>query len=471
MKILIVASEVKPFSVSGGLGDVMGALPEKVKKLGNDIRVISPMYSGVHKKYKEHLTLCGEFDVNFGHGNVSTQIFTMNFNGVMHYFIKHDFFFNRYELYGFNDDYNRFAFFSKATVDILKDIDFKPNVIHCNDWQTGLIPVYLDKFYKNEEFYKDIKVLFTIHNLQYQGIFERRLLEDISLDESYFNSDKLEYFGNINYLKAGIVYSDYLSTVSQRYAKEIQTEEYGFGLAGVMRTNRHKLTGIVNGIAYESNNPETDDIMINYNVDSIEKKHMGKKMLKQKLGLEENDLPLIVVISRLAYQKGVDLIPQNISELGAQLVVLGTGESRYEEKVKGIERDNNGQAKAIINYDSQIANELYAYGDLFLMPSLFEPCGLGQLYAMRYGTIPIVRSTGGLRDTVKHFSEENLEGTGIVFKDYLESAVVWAISEGVRLYNDSEKWNILIKNCMKQDFSWESSAKSYCELYEKVMDL
>lgn len=467
----MVSSEVKPFSVSGGLGDVASVLPQRVKKLGHDVRVITPMYKGIYEKYKDYLTVCDAFDIQLGYGSMPILIYSLVYEGVTHYFIRSDYHFNREQLYGYNDDYARFAFFSRVSVDVLEKLDFKADIIHCNDWQTGLIPVYLDKNYKNNEFYKDVKVLFTIHNLQYQGIFESRVLEEINLEESYLVSDKIEFFGNINYLKAGIVYSDYLSTVSERYSKEIQTEEYGFGLAGVMREHRHKLTGIINGIAYETNNPETDDIAINYNKYSIEKKEEGKKLLRKKLGLKDKDVPLIVLISRLAYQKGIDLIPRNISELGVQLVVLGTGESRYEDKIKVIERANRGDVKGILDFNIKMANELYAYGDLFLMPSLFEPCGLGQLYSMRYGTVPIVRNTGGLRDTVKHFNEETLEGTGIVFNDYLEDAVIWGIKEGVRLFSNKEKWSRLVINCMEQDFSWDESAKKYCELYKKLINL
>lgn len=467
----MVSSEVKPFSVSGGLGDVSSVLPQKIKKLGHDIRIITPLYKDIYEEYKEELILCDVFDVEFGFGEISTLIYSLVYGDVTHYFVRFDYFFNRDRLYGHKDDYSRFAFFSKASLDVLKGLDFKPDIIHCNDWQTGLLPVYLDKKNKNDDFYKDIKILFTIHNLQYQGIFESRVLEQINIDESYLVTDKIEFFGNINYLKAGIVYADYLSTVSERYSREIQREEYGFGLAGVMRDHRNKLTGIVNGIAYENNNPKTDDISINYDKTCIEKKHEGKKLLLKKLGLKDRNVPLVVLISRLAYQKGIDLIPHNISELGVQLVVLGTGESRYEEKVKTMQSHNRSDVKAILDFDVKMANELYAYGDLFLMPSLFEPCGLGQLYAMRYGTVPIVRDTGGLHDTVKPFNEESLEGTGIVFKDYLEDAVIWGIKEGVRLYNDKDKWKQLVINCMEQDFSWDESAKKYCILYEKLTKL
>ncbi len=471
MKILLVSSEVRPFSVSGGLGDVMGALPEKIKEQGNDIRLITPMYSGIYEKYKDQLTLCLKGEIEFIYGKMPVQIYSLEFKGVTHYFVKNDYYYDRYQLYGFNDDCFRYAFFCKVIVRFLEDIGFQPDILHCNDWQTGLIPIYIKENYKNSKFYKNIKVLFTIHNLQYQGIFNKSILEQIGLSDKYFTSEKLEFYGNVNYLKGGIVYSDYLSTVSRRYSKEIQTEEYGFGLAGVIRKHRHKLTGIVNGISFESNNPETDNIPINFSKSSIEKKKEGKKLIRQKLGLENNELPLVVLISRLAYQKGIDLIPHNIKSLGIQLVVLGTGETIYEDKVELIQQQNPENVKVILSYDEKTANELYAYGDLFLMPSLFEPCGLGQLYAMRYGTVPIVRNTGGLRDTVKMFNEEDNTGTGIIFNDYLESALIWGIQEGVRLYEDSEKWNKLISNCMEQNFSWEYSAKEYCNLYEKVIKL
>ncbi len=471
MNILMVSSEVKPFSVSGGLGDVMGALPQKIKNLNNDIRIITPMYKGIYEKYKEDLYLCIERKVEFIYGEILVQIYSLKFNGIIHYFIKNDYFYCRNQLYGFNDDGLRFGFFSKVIVEVLKDLEFKPNVIHCNDWQTALVPVYINKDYKNDDFYKNIKVLFTIHNLQYQGIFEKGILQEIKLEENYFTSEKLEFYGNVNYLKAGIVYSDYLNTVSERYSKEIQTEEYGFGLSGVIRKHREKLTGIINGIAYETNNPATDDLPINFDKNSIEKKEEGRRILRNKLGLPQCDLPLVVLISRLAYQKGIDLIPYDIEKLGIQLVILGTGESKYEEKIQQIEQYNYNNVRAIVNYDEKIANELYAYGDFFLMPSLFEPCGLSQLYAMRYGTVPIVRKTGGLRDTVKRFNEEDYTGTGIVFNHYLESGLIWGVQEAIRLFNDKNKWYRLVRNCMEQDFSWESSAIKYFDLYKKIIEM
>ncbi len=470
MKVLMIASEVKPFSVSGGLGDVIGALPNKLKKVGTEVRVISPLYSGILKKYKEEIELEGEYEVNYGHSIINTKVYKIIKNEVIHYFISQDFFFNRINLYGFNDDFNRFAFFSKAVLDILKEIDYKADILHCNDWQTALVPVYLNKFYKEDTFYKNMKVLFTIHNLQYQGIFNKDVLPDILLDESYFNKDSLEFFGSINFLKGGLIYSDFLNTVSTQYSKEIQTEEYGFGLAGVVREQRHKLVGIVNGIDYENNNPATDDIEINFDAETAYKKYEGRRSLKRKVGLEENDLPVVAVISRLAHQKGISLIPFNIKKLGVQLVVLGTGESDYEDRVRMIEQANQGYVKAILKYDQDTANELYAYSDMFLMPSLFEPCGLGQLYAMRYGAVPIVRNTGGLRDTVNHFDENTMQGEGIVFNDCLESAVIWGIEEAVRLYNDKEKWNTIVKNGMNKDFSWEASAKEYNKLYKTLID-
>lgn len=480
LKALIVASEVKPYSKSGGLGDVAGSLPQALKAQGVDARVVFPKYGNIPKarlegiKYMDSLT---------GHLSWRTQgasIYTIlpaTPEDVQVYMIENDYYFGRDGYYGFGDDYERFAFFSKISIEFLSRVDFKPDIIHFNDWQTGLGCTYLRDIYRGFTFFENMKSLFTIHNLNYQGVFGRETLWAMGLNDGYFTNGDLEFYGNISLLKAGIMHSDAVSTVSSTYAQEIQTPSYGYGMEGLLRKrgeHDQRLFGILNGIDTIQNDSATDPrIFVNYDIDNaLEKKLENKHQLQRLLGLPEKDVPMIGIISRLADQKGFDIVSIILEELMSrdlQMVVLGTGEGRYEELFRNYAWRYPEKLSAQITFDDQLAQRIYAGSDIFLMPSIYEPCGLGQLFAMRYGTIPIVRKTGGLADTVHHYNSHTFEGNGFVFEDFVASGLMWAVNQALEFYS-TPHWPIIVKNAMSQDFSWDKSAKAYIELYQQLKE-
>lgn len=472
LKVLIVASEVSPYAKSGGLGDVAGSLPEALIKSGVDARVVFPKYKAINPKYLEKSKFEGSFVVTLGWRTQSASIYSLD-TKVPTYVIENDYYFNRDGYYGYGDDNERFAFFSKAAIELLGLIDFKPDIIHCNDWQTGPLPVYLKDTYKKLVYFSDVKTLFTIHNLQYQGNFSRESLFMMDLSDSYYDGDKLEFYGNVSFMKAGITYADAVSTVSATYAGEIQTPEYGYGLDGVLRSRRKNLTGIVNGIDYEMVNPKTSKkIYENFDVFNHQGKKNNKYKLQKELNLPVCDTPMISIISRLVDQKGIELVGQAMDELmkkDIQLVVLGTGDGRYEHLFKYYAYKHPDKVSANILFDDTLAQKIYASSDMFLMPSLFEPCGLGQLFAMAYGTVPIVRTTGGLVDTVEHFDSEAGTGNGFVFNDYVCSGMLWAINEALKAYSDPHLWYQVFRNAIDTRFSWDNSALEYVKLYKKLM--
>ncbi len=465
MKILMVTSEVKPFSETGGLGDVLGSLPKYLKKLELDVKVVSPLYADTSNKYKDKMKKLCSINIDFGEKIEIAEIYSIKEEKVEYLFIKNDEYYGREQLYGYEDDYKRFAFFSKVALHMLTEINFKVDIIHCNDWQSSLVPIYLKDKYKRQKFYKEIKTVLTIHNLQYQGVFDKKVLKEIDLDDSYCSVDKMEFYGQVNFLKGGLIYCNKITTVSRKYSKEIQEKEYGFGLDGVMRHLENKVTGIINGIDYVATNPKTEKELYNFDKSDLKNKYVGQKELRKKLGLEDKGLPLVGMATRLVSQKGLDILPMDIKNIGIQLVVLGTGDKLYENKIRDMEKINKGLVKAVLKYDNEIAKSILAYSDMFLMPSLFEPCGLGQIYALRYGTVPIVRNTGGLSDTVDNYNSDNRNGSGIVFDDFLESGVVWALKRSVEIYNKKENLKELIENGMNKDYSWNSSAEKYKNLY------
>jgi len=472
LKILFVSSEVSPYAKSGGLGDVAKSLPQALRARGVDVRVVFPRYKNVREDLMKDLQYIDSFTVNLSWRRQSASIYFFN-SDVPMYMIQNDYYFGRDGFYGYSDDYERFAFFSKASVEFLTKIDFQPDIIHFNDWQTGLGPVYLRDLYGGFLFFQDMKCLFTIHNLRYQGVFGREILWAVDLNDGYFTGDKLEFYEKISYMKAALTYSDAISTVSESYAQEITTGPFGFGMDGILRERSDKLFGIINGIdvGYKKNDPATDPDIVNFTTKSLDKKKENKKLLQKQLNLPLSDVPMIAIISRLVDQKGFDLIYVAMSELismDIQLVVLGTGDGRYEHLFKHNAWHYPEKVSANIFFDNKLAKQIYASADIFLMPSLFEPCGLGQLFAMRYGTVPIVRRTGGLIDTVTHFDEQTGEGTGFMFDDYLASGMMWAVHEAVRQYNDKDNWEKIMKNCMLCDFSWDKSVEKYITLYEKL---
>ncbi len=473
LKILLVSSEAAPFVKSGGLGDVAGSLPKALKAMGADVRVVIPKYKKIKNEHYINIEFLGSYDVKLGWRKQKAGVLFKN-EDVPVYFIENDFYFGRDELYGYDDDNERFAFFSKAVIDMLPFVDFIPDIIHCNDWQTGPVSMILKESYKKISYLKNIKTLYTIHNLQYQGNFDPASMEMLDMPGYLYDNGTVEFYGRMSYMKAGIVYSDVISTVSETYAREIQTEEYGYGFDGIMRSVNNRLKGIINGIDYNENNPETDErIDVNFGIDTLDKKKENKKLLQKSLGLEERDVPMICIISRLANQKGFDILAGAMETLmnnDIQFVVLGTGEREYEDMFRYYENRWKGRFCSCIMFDDVLAQRIYASGDMFLMPSRFEPCGLGQIFSLRYGTVPIVRKTGGLADTVKHFDAESGEGNGFLFETYDSGGIIWAVNEALKIYHNKDDWKKLVRNCMKTKLSWNESAEKYIELYNEMLN-
>lgn len=472
LKVLIISSEVAPYAKSGGLGDVAGSLPKALKELGVDVRVVMPKYKSIKVEHFQDIEFLGDFYINLEWRTQKVGILLKKEPFPL-YFIENGQYFYRDGLYGYNDDGERFAFFCKAAIEMLSKIDFYPDIIHCNDWQTGPISLFLKESYQNLVFYSNIKTLFTIHNLQYQGRFAADAMSLLNVPLHCFT--EMEFYGDISYMKAGLTYSDMISTVSKKYAEEIQTYQYGYGLDGMLRKRRDKLCGIVNGIDYTINDPETDKrIYKNFNVKTLKLKKENKTALQEQLGLEKRDVPIISVISRLVDQKGMDLIAQSLDKFmleDIQFVVLGTGDYHYEQMLKSFAARFPGKISANILFDDTLAQRIYAASDMFLMPSLFEPCGLGQMFSLRYGTVPIVRKTGGLADTIFHYDSKSKKGNGFVFENYDANGMMWAVQEALKVYRQGEKeWNYVVENAMNSNYSWKKSALEYVNLYQQMLE-
>ncbi len=487
MKILLVSSEVVPFAKTGGLADVAGALPLALSELGNDVRVAMPEYRATDETKLGLTTLLEEINVYFQHTTQRAEIKTTNFPGtdIPVYFVRNDHYFDRDGLYAedgrdYADNAQRFAFFSMAALWMLRALDWIPDIVHCNDWQTALIPTYLKNHpvLKSDSLYNKIKVLYTIHNLAYQGNFDRNILNSIGLGWEVYTINGLEFYGDINLMKAGIVFSDEISTVSRTYAKEIQTPEYGCGLEGVLLSKKDHLTGIMNGIDYGIWNPEVDDLIYaKYSAKKLAGKARCKAFLQKKNNLPvKPHIPLIGVISRLADQKGFDLIAQIAEEflkLDVQFVLLGTGDPKYHKMFEEIGKQYPRKTGINIKFDNQLAHEIEAGADMFLMASRYEPCGLNQLYSLKYGTVPIVRKTGGLADSIIDATTRTIAdgtGTGFVFERYEAGKLLDAIKRAVNLYSkDKKTWGKIMANGMAKDYSWDTSARKYLALYKKML--
>lgn len=473
-KVLFVASECVPFIKTGGLADVVGALPKYINREEYDVRVMLPKYLSIPEEYKEKMVYKNHFYLDLAWRKQYVGILETVCDGITIYFIDNEFYFSGMTPYGnIYEDVEKFAFFCKAALSALPIIDFRPDIIHCHDWQTGLLPVYLKDKFSEGPFFQGIKTIMTIHNLKFQGIWDVQTIKDITgLPQSFFTPDKLEAYGDANYLKGGIVYADYVTTVSASYAEEIKMQFYGEGLDGLMRARSNSLYGIINGIDYDEYNPETDTyITKKYNVKNFRKEKIkNKRDLQQELGLEVNDKKFMIgVVSRLTDQKGFDLIDYVIEEICAedtQLVILGTGDPKYENLFRHFAWKYGERVSANIFYSNERAHKIYAACDAFLMPSLFEPCGLSQLISLRYGTVPIVRETGGLKDTVEAFNEFENTGTGFSFTNYNAHEMLATIRYAKEVYfNKKREWNKIIDRGMEQDFSWTNSAKLYEDLY------
>ena len=476
MKILFAASECVPFIKTGGLADVVGALTPVLKAQGADVRVILPLYAAIPQEYVNQMKLECEFEVELCWRRQYCGIKSLEYQGVTFYFVDNQYYFGRSYIYGLGgDEYERFGFFDRAVIDALVHLDFKPDVIHCHDWQTGMIPALLKIQYAQYPFYQDMKTVYTIHNLQYQGVFPIKAVQDtLGLGDSLFTSDKLECYGCANYMKAGLVYADELTTVSPSYADEIQTAFYGERLDGLLRARKDQLVGILNGIDVNDYDPAKDpQIYANYDPYHLGGKEICKQELQKELGLEvDPTVPLVGIISRLSNQKGFDLIECVIRELmatGIQLVVLGMGEAKYTNLFSWAESEYPGRLATRFAMNHQLAHRIYAGSDMFLMPSQFEPCGLSQMIAMRYGSVPIARETGGLRDTVLSYNKFTDEGNGFTFFNYNAHDMLHTVRRAVHYYNHNrDVWYRLIVRGMTGDYSWYSSAGKYMALYEEV---
>ncbi|MGI6493170.1 MAG: glycogen synthase [Pelotomaculum sp.] len=482
LKILMVSSEVVPFAKTGGLADVAGSLPKALALVGNDhsgndIRVVMPRYRQI-----ENATYKLDFPIYFNNRFETTIIrensIEAHYQGahktIPVYMVDNYHYFYRDRLYMFDDEAERFAFFCHAVLEMLPRMEWQPDIIHCNDWQSGPIPLLLNTHYRHDPFYSRIATVFTIHNLQYQGNFSKEALRLFNLGEEYFHPELLEFFGSVSYIKAGILYADIINTVSRTYAAEIQRPELGERLDGLLRKRSADLYGIVNGINYHEFNPNTDPrIHRTFNETSIPNKKDNKFALQKELGLPERDIPVIGLVSRLVDQKGLDLIAHIIDDLmqeDIQFVILGSGEQYYEQLLEKIKRVYPDKTGLYLGFNSILAQRIYAGSDMFLMPSRFEPCGLGQLISLRYGTIPIVRLTGGLADTISDYNPTTNSGNGFGFSEYAGEALLHTIRRALNLYREQPgQWRQLVKRALEMDFSWARSGMEYLQLYQEAI--
>ncbi len=480
LRVLMVASEGVPFAKTGGLADVVGTLPYALKDLGVEIKVLLPAYAMVKRGQVPLTTVAENLEGSVGPVNLAFDVLGPESPDYPFYFVERDEFFDRSQLYGtprgdYFDNLERFAFFSGAVLPVCQALDFAPDLIHCHDWQSALVPVYLRNRWRGEEIFSGTRTLLTIHNLAYQGLFAKEKFPMLGLEWSLFCIDGLEYYDQINLLKGGIICADAVSTVSPQYSLEIQTEEFGYGLDGVLRTRAGAIFGILNGVDYRDWNPETDPFLpAHYHREDLSGKAGCKAALMEAFGLSPKlaGNPLLAMISRLADQKGFDLVAQALPQLMSRdlpLVILGTGEEKYHRWLAAEAPKYKGKLGVKIAFDNALAHLIEAGADMFLMPSRYEPCGLNQMYSMKYGTIPVVRATGGLVDTVTPVGHPKVPGTGFLFTDYTPEAFLKAIFTAVTAFQDRELWHKIMQNAMSQDFSWEVSARAYLDLYKRLV--
>jgi len=470
MNVLFIGTEAVPFAKSGGLGDVLGALPKALRKEGVNTAVMIPLYKSIKEKYFDEMEKVAEFESLLAWRHKYVGVYKMIYDEVDFYFIDNEEYFKRAGYYGYYDDGERFAYFCKAVIGAISVIDFEPDILHVSEWQAALVPVYLKTCYSDVLEYKKLKTVFTIHNIEYQGKFSPDILSDVfGIDERFRNI--MEYDGCINLLKAAIVSCDILTTVSPSYAEEIQYEFYAKGLQHIIKENSYKLHGILNGIDQTLYNPKKDkEIFARYDLKTFEKKKKNKNGMQNTLGLEErDDVTVIAMITRLVYHKGIELVMSMFDEImeeNVQFVLLASGDKQYEEFFLGKEEKYKGRVVCLRGFSEESAKSIYAGADVFLMPSVSEPCGLAQMIASKYGTVAIVRETGGLKDSISDYNPETGEGNGITFKQINAHEMLWAVKRAIETVKDEEHGFKLITNAFKSDFSWKKGAKVYKKIYK-----
>lgn len=476
IKVLIAAPEAAPFVKSGGLGDVIGSLPKALAGKDYEVSVVVPMHEGITPQMRKKMTYITNIFVPVSWRSQWCGIFKYEVSGVTWYFIDNEYYFKRGDaLYGCYDDAERFAFFSTAVLEILPHINYFPDIIHCHDWQTALVPIFYKLKYYFKDNYQGIKTIFTIHNIEYQGVFGKEIMENVlGISDNEFDNGFMEHNGAVNLMKAAIICSDKVTTVSPTYAEEIKTSEYAHGLDGVLRMEAGKVSGIINGIDQKVYDPSKDKkIFFPFSKKDISGKAKNKEELQALVNLPQNaNTPVIGMVTRLVSHKGLDLVSAIIDDLLAddvELVVVGTGDWKYEQFLRDKQWQYPGKLSVNIAFNTELAQKVYAGSDMFLMPSKSEPCGLAQMIALRYGTIPIVRETGGLRDSIMPYNKFTGEGNGFSFAGYNAHDMLYVIREACELYRDKEAWTKLINNGMKSDFSWKKSAEKYKKLYSELL--
>ncbi|MDE6780132.1 MAG: glycogen synthase GlgA [Ruminococcus sp.] len=470
MNILFAASEAVPFAASGGLADVVGSLPKSINANGDKCCVVMPLYSAVNKELRSAMTFINNITVDVSWRKQYCGIFKASLNDIDYYFIDNEYYFARDGLYGFYDDCERFVFFDRAVLEMLRYIDFKPDIIHCHDWQTALIPVYYSIYYKYQQGFDGIKTIFTVHNIEYQGRYGREVLGEL-MGIPQYNINLLEYDGYINMMKGAFETADYITTVSPSYAWEILDPWYAHSLDRILVTKQYKLKGILNGIDYDLYDPQNDKYIAgSFSADDISGKKACKNALISELGLADGEEPVIGIVTRFVNHKGIDLIRcvlEEIVHMGVKFAILGSGEKIYEDFFREMAARYPDRISVTLGFVPELSHKIYAGADMFLMPSQSEPCGLAQMIAMRYGTIPIVRETGGLRDSVH--DNGGVNGNGFTFKTYNANDMLDAVKRAVHDYNDRNIWEDLVKRAMKCNYSWSVSAGVYTELYNDVI--
>ncbi|WP_296111291.1 glycogen synthase GlgA [uncultured Limosilactobacillus sp.] len=475
MRVLFSGAECAPFIKTGGLGDVLGALPNQLAKDGDEVGVILPMYRDIPQTYQEKFTYLGNFYVEVGWRNQYCGIFEYQDRGVRYFFVDNQYYFDRPGVYGYYDDGERFAFFQQAVIMFMERFDFIPNILHCNDYHTAFIPFLLREKWGFVGAYAQIKTVFTIHNIQFQGQYDANALPELfGLGYDWYDNGTVRQDNDVNWMKTGILYADRVTTVSPTYAEEIKTSEFGYGLDSVLRSVAWKVTGILNGIDNQKFNPQTDpDIPVHYSVKKLAGKKKDKSALQKELNLPiKARVPMIGLVSRLTAQKGCQLLVEeldNILQFNVQVVLLGNGDQFFEDRFKEIASRHPDKFRLMLAFDPQLAQRIYAGCDAFLMPSAFEPCGLSQLIALRYGTLPIVHQIGGLADTVWAYNPETNEGTGFGFRDYQGYVMVDKIKQMLDVYAKPQVWQKMMHTAMKSDFSWKDSASKYQWMYGELI--